>query len=70
MTGSDYERIESILERIAVACESLAEHFVPSPQQERKPAILGTAAYSEEERERLRLKAEFKKKAAPPRGRA
>jgi hypothetical protein len=51
------------LVRIASALERLADHFAPVGKKERKPATLGTAAYSEEERERLRGREELRKKA-------
>ena len=51
------------LRRIATALERLADHFAPIQRKERKPAILGVAAYSEEERERLQLKDALKKQA-------
>jgi hypothetical protein len=51
----------AILTRIAVAFERMADHFAPA-QKERKPAVLGSAAYSEEERERLQLKSELTRK--------
>jgi hypothetical protein len=49
--------------RIADALGRLADKFAPIEKREHKAAVIGTAAYSEEERERLRLKDELKRKA-------
>jgi hypothetical protein len=54
------------LQRIADALTRLADHFAPRVKKERGPATLGTAAYSEEEREKLRLRDDLKSKAASP----
>jgi hypothetical protein len=51
------------LKRIATALERLADVWAPLRKQEHKPAHLGVACYSEEERERLELKDAFKRKA-------
>ena len=48
---------ESILQRIADSLERLADHFAPRPDnRERQPAILGTATYNREEREKQELR--------------
>jgi hypothetical protein len=54
------------LSRIADALTRLADHYAPARRTEHKPAILGTATYSEEERERLQLKESLKTKAKKP----
>lgn len=58
-----------LLQRCAVALEKLVEHFIPAQRKERRPATLGTAAYGEEERQRLKLREQFRKKTPekPPR---
>ena len=53
------------LRRIADALTRLADYFSPVRKTERKPAHLGTAVYSEEERERRRI-GELKGKGTPP----
>ena len=53
------------LKRIADALTRLADHFAPTVKKEHAPAHLGTAAYSEEEREAKRLRDEFNKAKKP-----
>jgi hypothetical protein len=62
---ADGELLE-VLTRIAVAAERLAEYFAPAKRKPSLPAHIGTAAYTDEERSRLKLKEELRKKAAPP----
>ena len=58
-----FDRAVIAIERIAESQQRLAEHFCPIERKERKPAVLGVAAYSEEERERLQLRDSLKRKA-------
>ena len=51
-----FDRAVIAIERIAESQQRLADHFAPIERKERKPATLGVAAYSEEEREQLRLR--------------
>lgn len=45
------------LERIATALERLADHFAPVEEKhEKRPAVLSTAIYDREERERKALR--------------
>jgi hypothetical protein len=52
-----------LAKRIAVALERIAEHFDPTVKKERKAATLGTASYTDEERERLRGRESLQRKA-------
>ena len=55
----------NILERIAVSLERLADHFAPKVEdRQSKPAVLGTAIYSAEEREKKALRETLKAVAA------
>lgn len=54
-------RIAAALERIADAGERISPK---ETKKERRPATLGTAAYSEEEKEKQRLRENFKAKAS------
>jgi hypothetical protein len=58
-----------LLRRGVVALERIADHLAPiEAPRERKPAILGKAAYSREEREReARRKAARPEEPQPPR---
>lgn len=51
------------LHRIADALCRLADKYAPTVKKEHKPAIIRTAAYSEEERERLKLRETLKNQA-------
>lgn len=57
--------LTSILERIAVALERIADHFAPDePKRERRPAILSTATYHREEKDKKTFE-EFVEAAKP-----
>jgi hypothetical protein len=53
-----------LIERAIVAWERIAEVLDPPIRKEKLPAVLSTAVYSEEERERIRLRESLTKKAA------
>jgi hypothetical protein len=57
------DRESDDLHRIADALTRLADYFCPIVKKEHKPAHLGVACYSEEERKRIKLKDAFKRKA-------
>jgi hypothetical protein len=59
----------SLLQRLVVACERIADHFAPVVEnRERKPATLSNAIYARDERERARLRETFREqKPQPPR---
>ena len=63
------EKLE-YLERICVAAERIASVLDPPHRQERRPAILSTAIYSQEERDRETLRQSLDKKAAQSKRRA
>jgi hypothetical protein len=53
-----------LLRSIAADIERIADAVAPRPRESRIPAVLGTAAYTEEERDAIELKAELKKREA------
>lgn len=62
------EIIITLLERGVLALERLADHFAPAGDtREKRPAVLGTATYTREEKGRKELRAAFgKQKQEPP----
>jgi hypothetical protein len=62
LSDDEFEQVK----RIADALTRLADRFAPSERRERKASHLGTAAYSEEERDRLRLLEELRAKTPKP----
>jgi len=59
----------AILERIARALERLADQFAPiEGARERKPAVLGKATYSREERDRQEVRATLRGEKPKPQG--
>ena len=53
MTPECEHKLLHLLERITVALERIAP---PSSERQRKPAVLGTATYAREEREKQELR--------------
>ena len=61
-TANNLERIGVALEGIAASLRRLADKFAPVEiPREKRPAILSTATYSREERERQELRETLKK---------
>lgn len=59
----------AVLQRIAVALERLADHFAAAGGPRKpKPAILSTATYSHQERERQELRAALRGEKPKPQG--
>ena len=58
-----------LLERIAVAIERMAEELCKPLPYQKRPAVLGTATYNEEDRTRESLRAQLEaKKSKKPKG--
>jgi len=56
MTADGESKLLAILERLTIATERLAaRHGTVPVVRERNPAVLGTATYSQEERDRQEL---------------
>jgi len=59
----------AILERICVALERLADVCAPEEiKRERRPAVLSTAKYTREERDREELRKTLRSKKPQPQG--
>lgn len=59
----------AILQRIAAAVERIADHFAPvEGSRTRRPAVLTTATYSREERDRQELRAALRGEKPKPQG--
>lgn len=57
----------SLLERLVVALERIANHFAPlEGKRQIKPATLTTAAYTREERDRLEVRAALRGEKPQP----
>lgn len=58
----------SLLERLVVALERIANHLAPvETQRERKPAVLSQAAYTRDERDKQEVRATLRgEKPKPP----
>ena len=56
-----------LIERGVLALERLADHFAPpESQRERNPAVLGTAKYTREEKDREEFRKTFRQQKPEP----
>ena len=70
MKDEDAKQFKQLLGSIVISLERLADHFAPvEAQRKKQPAILSTAIYDREERERQKLRETLRAKEQKPEGR-